>query len=312
MERFDLADYYATYPQARKRGFIKWEPRDATLVVLRQITEVIAEYRAYLPLTLRQVFYRLVGHHGYDKTEKAYKRLGEYLNRARRAQLIPWSAIRDDGEQVQGAGGWDSEDQWYDSVESSAKNFMFDLSQGQERTVIFLVEAAGMLPQIARVARAYGVDARSSGGFNSVTVTHRLASQITRDERPTVVLHVGDFDPSGEAVFDSLAADVIQFARGLGCGTAPEFWRVAVTEDQVTEYNLPSSPAKHTDQRGDWGFGKNEATQAEAFSPDVLAAIVTEACEEFTDMGVLLETQERGRDASDRLVAAIRDLRGAD
>jgi len=39
----------------------------------------------------------MVGAYGYEKTEQAYERLGETLNKARRARVIGMDAIRDDG-----------------------------------------------------------------------------------------------------------------------------------------------------------------------------------------------------------------------
>lgn len=310
MERFTLADYWDTYPSARDRGFVAYSPTDPTMAVLRAVRAVLDEYRDHLPLTLRQVFYRLVGAHGYEKTEKAYKRLGEYLNRARRANMVPWGAIRDDGERVRSADGWDSEEQWWPSVEASAEGFALHPRIGQDTNAIFLVEAAGMVPQVSRVANTYGIDVRSSGGFNSVTVTHALGSAIARDDRPTVVLHVGDYDPSGESVFHALAADVMLFARGMGADTLPEFYRVAVTEAQVATYDLPSAPAKATDRRGDWHSSKLDATQAEAFAPDQLAAIVRDACEQFTDLDALAETRDEGAAIAERLVERIRRAAG--
>ena len=83
--------------KTRPRGFVDWKPQAATLALLDQVRGVLDEYAEYLPLTVRQVFYRLVGAHGYDKTEKAYERLGEALNRACRAELIHMDAIRDGG-----------------------------------------------------------------------------------------------------------------------------------------------------------------------------------------------------------------------
>jgi len=62
-----------------------------------QVKDVLAEYAEQLPLTLRQIFYRMVGAYGYEKTEQAYERLGETLNKARRARVIGMDAIRDDG-----------------------------------------------------------------------------------------------------------------------------------------------------------------------------------------------------------------------
>ena len=58
-----------TYTVTRPRGFAPWRPRRDTLGLLDTIRGVLAEYDDQLPLTARQVFYRLVGAHGYDKTE---------------------------------------------------------------------------------------------------------------------------------------------------------------------------------------------------------------------------------------------------
>jgi hypothetical protein len=85
----------------RVRGLAPWQPRAATLALLDLVRGILTEYRQYLPMTLRQIFYRLVGAHDYPKDEKAYSRLGEHLNRARRDMLIPFSAIRDDGADIQ-------------------------------------------------------------------------------------------------------------------------------------------------------------------------------------------------------------------
>ena len=76
----------------RPRGFATWNPQEKTLALLAQIETVLIEYENYLPLTIRQVFYRLVGNFGYDKTEQAYDRLCETFNRARRSGLISFDA----------------------------------------------------------------------------------------------------------------------------------------------------------------------------------------------------------------------------
>src|SRR5215471_8150611 len=78
--------------RTRVRGFAPWAPRGTTLELLEQVRGVLDEYEDYLPLTIRQIFYRLVGAHNYEKTERAYGRLCEHLNRARRARIIPMAA----------------------------------------------------------------------------------------------------------------------------------------------------------------------------------------------------------------------------
>jgi hypothetical protein len=64
---------------SRVRGYAPWRPQAKTLALVDQVREVLDEYRDHLPLTVRQVFYRLVGRYGYDKTEAAYQRLAGAL-----------------------------------------------------------------------------------------------------------------------------------------------------------------------------------------------------------------------------------------
>src|SRR5207244_3951844 len=74
---------------ARPRGFIqRWSPRAETRELLDQVNQILGEYVNLLPLTARQIFYRLVGAYGHEKTEQASERLGETLNKARRACLV--------------------------------------------------------------------------------------------------------------------------------------------------------------------------------------------------------------------------------
>ena len=153
----------------RVRGFASWRPRRATVELLDQVHTVLAEYREYLPLTVRQIFYRLVGAHGYDKTEAAYARLGEHLNRARRAGLIAFDAIRDDGITLTEPSEWDSAEQLVRTciAESAAVPARRPAAQAQPRRLIFAVEAAGMLPQVQRIADPHGIAVHSSGGAST-------------------------------------------------------------------------------------------------------------------------------------------------
>jgi len=71
--------------------------------------------------------------------------------------------------------------------------------------------------------------------------------------------------------------DVEAFTRDLG-GDAT-FTRLAVTPEQVREFNLPTAPPKPTDRRAFSG----ETCQAEALAPDALAGILCDAIEARID-----------------------------
>jgi len=266
----------------RVRGFAPWRPQTKTRVLLDQVQQVLATYSNLLPLTGRQIFYRLVATTGYAKTEQSYKRLLELLNRARRAHIIEMAAIRDDGAIVAGDGRFGSDADFLAACQHWAAGFRLDFMQYQPRHVEVLCEAGGMVPQLERVAEPYGVTVRSSGGFDSTTVKHQLGQLYGSQTKPVIVLHVGDLDPSGEHICSNLAEDVGAFADHYG-GDATVL-RVAVTAEQQATFDLPTAPPKETDRRS---FSADFTVQAEALPPDVLAALVRDAIEQQLDLAAL-------------------------
>ena len=256
---------------SRPRGWLgDWRPQRKTLLLIEQIQVVLQEYAAHLPLTVRQIFYRLVGAYGYDKTELAYDRLGEVAAKARRASLIPMDHIRDDGITRLGGHGWASKGALFDNWRQQARHFRLDRQAGQPTQLYLWCEAAGMAPQLERVADPYDVTVLSGGGFDSLTMKHDLAAEFSR-EGEVMVLHIGDHDPSGVHMFSSLGEDIQAFAASYG--GAVRFFRLAVTPAQIAAYGLPTAPPKTTDRRSFDGL----TTQAESLPPDVLAHIVEEA-----------------------------------
>jgi hypothetical protein len=268
----------------RPRGFAAWKPQAESAELLDQVQQVLATYIDLLPLTGRQIFYRLVATTGYDKTELAYKRLLNLLNRARRAHIIQMGAIRDDGAMVAGDGRFSSDRDFLQSCEQWAGSFQLDFMQYQPRHVEVLCEAGGMVPQLERVAEPYGVAVRSSGGFDSTTVKHQLGQLYGQQSKPVVVLHVGDLDPSGEHICSNLAEDVGAFTTHYGGELS--VLRIAVTENQQATFDLPTAPAKPTDRRS---FSAAFTVQAEALPPDQLASIVRNAIEQQLDLNALAQ-----------------------
>jgi hypothetical protein len=260
----------------------------------------------FLPMTLRQVFYRLVGAHEYEKTERAYSRLGELLNRARRSGKIRFDAIRDDDADLAVRVGWDSPLELIDRWRANARSFRLDRQEGQSRRLLIMVEARGMKPQIETVVRDYGVPVIGSGGFDSLTAKYQLADALGCREGITEVLHIGDRDPSGEHLFLSLADDVAALIRDRHLPGLVQFTRLAVTSDQIVAFDLPTAPPKPTDRRSFEG----ETVQAEAIPPDVLARIVTDAVTERLDDQIYQQVLSREERIRDCLIETLGPLFG--
>ena len=286
------------YQGRRRRGLAPWAPHGKTRDTLDRVLTVLYDDGDYWPLTARQLFYRLVGLFNYDKSEAGYKRLLDVLNRGRRSGLVPWEAIRDDGAVELAPDAFSGPRGFFNTVKAWAEDYRLDRQQGQPTRLEVWCEAAGMAPQLARVADPLGVPVYSGGGFDSVTAKHDAALRMVARVRagfPSLVLHVGDYDPAGCAVVDSLADDLAAFCADLGAPGALRVERVAVTPEQVTRYRLPPGPAKLGP-----GGGMRETVQAEALAPADLAAELRAAVERYIDGDVLAavlarEAGERAR-----------------
>lgn len=278
----------ASRKTGRARGYIEnYNPQAKTRELLAQAQAVLEEYRDYWPLTCRQIFYRLVGAHGYDKSETAYSRLCHHLANARRGRWIDFDAIRDDGVSTYSLDHFDDRDAFLRHIRKLGKSYTRNKLADQEYHIEVWCEAAGMLPQLYDVAEPFSVPVYSSGGFDSLTAKKRLAERICAIGKPTVILHLGDYDPSGESIFDSVAEDVAAFVeadRPWGTITV-EFERVALTREQVAEYSLPTAPPKASDTRSKgWSGG---TCQLEALPPNIIAEILRAAIERRFDSEML-------------------------
>ena len=262
------------YRKRRPLGLAPWKPQARTLPLVEAIDEVLDEYRAFWPLLARQVYYRLIGL-GFPvaKTKGGADGVGDKLNRGRRSGRWPWEAIHDEGAvRSSVGGGYSGPADFWGLVRDLAEHYRRDLHAGQPRRVIVWCEAAGMVPQIEDACAGLPVLVRSGSGMNSVTLLKEQADESVDDERPTVVLYVGDLDEWGQTIEDRVADDLAAFVDDLGGDLDRlRFQTIAITAAQAEIHGLPGNPEKP----GEF--------QAEALPPDVLARIVQDAVEAEVD-----------------------------
>jgi hypothetical protein len=241
----------------RAKGFATWSPQRKTQPLLEDIETVLKEYSRYLPMTVRQVFYRLVGK-GYTKSESFYDSVQEVCNRARRSGRISFSSIRDDGVSRQGGEtfGYETPQEYYESHDELHNNYKRLWHADQSAFVQVLCEASGMVPMLGRAVRPYRVSVASSSGFDSLTVKYELfAEALERYEelgQRTVLLHLGDHDASGWWIHRSMSEDLAAFCHDHD--QAPEdlidLRRTALTPEQIRSLQIepdvkPVTPKGH-------------------------------------------------------------------
>jgi hypothetical protein len=147
-----------------------------------------------------------------------------------------------------------------------------------------------MVPQVSKLVSRYGIKVWSGRGYDSVSLKKEFADMISERDVPTVGLHIGDFDDHGMKIYNALVEDVEAFTTG-------EFipHRLAVTEEQIERLGLPSF---------------ENAVQAEAIPPDVLAQIVRDGVLQYYDEDVAYGIQVREgaeRIRVDNLLAELRE-----
>jgi hypothetical protein len=117
----------------------------------------------------------------------------------------------------------------------------------------------------------------ASDRFASLTFPTESAADIREKGLPTFIYHLGDHDPSGRKAGESIE----QRLREMVPGADISFERLAVTEAQIEDYNLPLRPPKEEDPRAEKfteRFGEG-SVELDAIHPDTLRGLVREAIE---------------------------------
>ncbi len=216
--------------------------------VLEAALEVIAGEDG--PITIRHLFYRLVSLKVIEKTETAYKALGNHLSKWRHSGHIAFTAFADNTRWYLGATTFDDITDALDNAESCyRKNLWAD----QGVMLEIWCEKDAVAGVIGGVADSFGVKTFVCRGFPSLTSQHAAAMgfcEANRRGKKCLIAYFGDHDPSGVDIDRSMAR---RFAEW---GADVEIERVAITAAQIIEFDLPTRPVKSTDTRAkDWVGG---------------------------------------------------------
>lgn len=229
-------------------------------------------------VTLRQLFYRLVSKGILSNTDTSYKTLSDRTAAARRAGTFP--PLIDRKRSVEEAYFEISARQ---AVLRMVRTFRLDRTQGQEFNVLLAVEKDGLVTQLRSWFDDHGLPVTALQGYSGQSHADVVRYRFDRDRRPSVLLYAGDWDPSGEDI-------VRDFVARTNCWD--HVVRVALTADQVEEYDLPEMPGKKTDSRAKQFIerhGRLAQVELDALDPDILQQLYRDALEPFWDISAYQE-----------------------
>jgi hypothetical protein len=262
--------------------FIQQRPHRATLTVVAQVNTVITEYLAQgFTLTLRQLFYQMVARDLLENTTKEYKRLGVIVRDARNGGLIDWDAIEDRVRVVNTHSSWNSP---ADIIDSAARSYKTDWWENQQYRPEVWIEKNALIGVIEGICTDLRVPYFATIGNNSQTLQYqagkRFAEYFGQGLIP-VVLHLADHDPNGIDMTRDVRDRLALYAR-----RPVEVRRIALTMDQVQQYNPPPNFAKEADTRFNAyveAFRTQECWELDALSPTVIADLIRTEIEHMID-----------------------------
>ncbi len=290
--------------------------------------EIYSLVEAQKPMTVRQVFYKGVSVGLWEKTERAYKGVVcRLLADMRREGMIPYGWIAD-------ATRWMRKPATFSSLqaalENTAKTYRRALWQDQDTYLEVWLEKDALAGVVVDVTAPWDVPLMVTRGYPSLSFLYSAAETIkdqvteTRPLPPDMpddlaemfrergitsmrgdqakecrILYIGDRDPSGDDIARNVEEQLEEMSDCI-----IDFVRIAVTADQVYEYDLPTRPTKRTDTRTrNWdGDG---SVEVDAIDADVLRELVNdpiEACIDPRELEIIQAVEVEEREIARRIV----------
>lgn len=232
---------------------LQWGP------ILERAAAIVRSYDT--SVTLRQLHYRLVSEQLIPNTRVAYQTLSARTAEARREGWFP--ALMDRTRAISRAASWDSPS---DAMAALLRQYRRDRSEGQPAAVYIGVEKAGLVVQLEAWFSDRSIPILALGGYSSQTFADEVRWDADRSasDGPRVLLYAGDHDPSGHDI-------PRDFIERTDC--FDQVVRVALSPQQVQQYNLPPAMGKATDSRAGGfveRFGELVQVELDALPPDDL------------------------------------------
>jgi predicted small metal-binding protein len=253
--------------------------------------------------TLRTLFYRLVSLEVIPNTNQAYKRLSNIAVTARKKGKLSWVSFSDEGRIVLAdfSEEYHTPEQFVQlhvrMLKNASQNYTVPRWYKQPNYVEVWIEKQALADTFSSFLRGRDVRIVVNRGYSGWSFLYDNSMRLLKAKESGKEIHIlyfGDFDPSGDNMEDHLDKAFVYF--GL---EDIDFQRVAVTEEQIEEFNLPHMPNnKETIEKVDHDTRKNgfirkygklyivELDALLAIVPDEFKLIVQESVDQFFDTSI--------------------------
>jgi len=248
-------------------------------------------------MTVRQVFYQATVQSLVKKAESGYGKVKTDLAIMRRDGSLSYDWLADNTR-------WQRKPRTFSSVEEALRDtaafYRKNLWTAATSYVEIWLEKDALSGVVYPVTSMYDVSLMVARGYASLSFLYSAAEYISTLDVPTYVYHLGDFDPSGVNAGEKIEETL----RELAPDADIEFERIAVTEEQIADWDLPTRPTKAPDTRAK-AFGSTLSVELDAIEPNQLRALVQEVIERHLppeQFEILKAAEESEREIVARLV----------
>jgi len=274
--------------------------------IVEEAKKILRQYN--VTMTLRQLYYRLVAKLILANTMNNYKALSKWMVKARERGDINEAYIEDRVRQTFGGdSGYESPDGFIKSYEDWFRgcwdNFAYNMWTTQPQALELWVEKDALSRLVSEEGDKFNVVTCPSRGYSSYSYVRKGVRRINRHGKHVKVLYLGDFDPSGMDIERDLLDRLIRYGA-----EDMEVQRIALTLEQIREYDLPPMPAKTSDPRlaaFQADTGGSDAVELDALEPPVLQQLINDAIVAEIDQDAwdkrLTETEEEKQRLKEKL-----------
>ena len=232
-------------------------------------------------MTVRHLFYRLVSAGVVEKTEAEYDgTVARLAVELRRSGDIPYGQIIDGSRLYTAPTTYNG---IKDAIRDTASSYRRSYWRTADRQLEVWCEKDAIRALIEDTTWDLAVPLMVTRGFASESIVQSLAEDTKRSGKPRVILSLNDYDPSGSIML----TDIIQRAQHYAPDAHFHCEQVALTREQVTDYNLPTRPTKTENNSHARHFVDAESVELDALEPDDLREMLRDAIEAHIDLQAL-------------------------
>jgi hypothetical protein len=255
--------------------------------------------------TLRAMFYALVSLRVIPNDQGKYQYLSEITARARENGELPMDCFADQSRRIiqDFNDVYQSPEQYIDKaighLQHAPANYHNTIPRWHEQKeyVEVWVEKDALAGTLKSILEGRHVRIVPNRGFSSIAFSHSNVERVKQfryEGKNVHIIYFGDLDPSGEVIDQVINEKIRQ------CGLyGVDFRRIAVTEEQTRQFNLPQNPdpqtlkklkqdtrAKSFMRRHNNKLFQIEVDALQAYAPEEFKNMVQQSVDKYFDQSI--------------------------